>query len=450
MSSTLQSGVRFRAYPDAGLASMLAQWIGCQRVIYNAKVAEDRYHWKHYCRSLALTGDKPPIDQQYSHFKNRELTPWLFAAPSQVLRNGAVRWMTAKQRHLKGLAKAPTTKRADGRQTVLLTSELFWFIPDASGALVLQVGTAKNPVGLLPFHAHRPWKVPKQIVVGREAGKWSVSFSFEVESGIIQRTPGELAYELNLLDDAELEASAIGCDRGIVQNLADSTGRFYTPPATCEARKARKDRYVRRMQRKLARQQKGSKRRDRTKLKIAVARQYGADCRRDFAHKVSYQLVEAPFRLYVFEALKIQKMLRRPKAKTDAQGRYIRNGAAAKAGLHRSIQASAWGAIGSYTKYKAAQRNKLVVTVPPQYTSQECSHCGHIHPDNRVTQALFVCQHCGHSENADTNAARVIKMRGIQALRAGISQKTVKRVAFRKKNSAVPGPGTDSKLVERT
>jgi putative transposase len=230
----------------------------------------------------------------------------------------------------------------------------------------------------------------------------------------------------------------------VTQNLADSTGRFYTPPASCEERKVKKDRYIRRLQRKLARQQKGSKRRDKTKLKIARARQYGADCRRDFAHKVSYQLVEAPFRFYVFEALKIQNMLRRPKAKTDAQGRYIKNGAAAKAGLNRSIQAAAWGDVLRYTEYKAAQRNKLVLTVPPQYTSQECSQCGHIHPDNRVTQALFVCQLCGHSENADTNAARVIKKRGIQALRAGISVKASKSVAIKRKNSVSPRPGTDS------
>src|SRR5260370_32674803 len=112
MSESFQSGVPFAAHPDRALAQVLAQWIGCQRFIYNAKVAEDRYHWQHYCRALALTGEKPPIDQQYAQFKDRELTPWLFEVPSQVLRNGAVRWVGAKQRQLKGLAKAPTHRRA--------------------------------------------------------------------------------------------------------------------------------------------------------------------------------------------------------------------------------------------------------------------------------------------------------------------------------------------------
>ena len=40
--TTYQSGVRFRAYPESTLATTLRQWIGCQRVIYNGKVAEDR------------------------------------------------------------------------------------------------------------------------------------------------------------------------------------------------------------------------------------------------------------------------------------------------------------------------------------------------------------------------------------------------------------------------
>ncbi|MDB5786014.1 MAG: transposase, partial [Caballeronia mineralivorans] len=42
MSSTLQSGARFRAYPDRGVASLLRRWVGCQRAIYNGKVEEDR------------------------------------------------------------------------------------------------------------------------------------------------------------------------------------------------------------------------------------------------------------------------------------------------------------------------------------------------------------------------------------------------------------------------
>jgi putative transposase len=444
MTNLYQSGVRFAASPDSALAVVLSQWIGCQRFIYNGKVQEDRYFSTVYRRTLAFTGSQTPLDQKYAQFKDRELTPWLYDVPSQILRNGAVRWMAAKQNQLQGLSKAPVTKRAHGRQTVLITSELFRFVPDGEVHRLI-LGTDANPVGELKFHPHRPYQIPNQIVVSREAGRWYVSFSYEVTSKEILRTPAELAYELNMLSDAELDAATIGGDRGIVKNLADSTGRFYVPPKICEERKAAKARYIKRQQRRLARQQKGSTRRNKTKLRIAKASQYAVNCRNDFAHRVSHALTTQAARLLVFEDLKVEKMSRSPKAKLE-NGKYVRNGARAKAGLNRSIREAAWGRIVNFTKYKAARKNKLVLKVPPQYTSLECSECGHIHADNRVTQDTFICQLCGFSENADINAARVIKKRGIQMLRDGVLGKPKKSVAFRRTNTE---SGPVRPIVER-
>jgi hypothetical protein len=52
--------------------------------------------------------------------------------------------------------------------------------------------------------------------VSRDAGRWFVSFScYETEAVEILRTPEELAYELNMLSDAELAAVTLGGDRGI-------------------------------------------------------------------------------------------------------------------------------------------------------------------------------------------------------------------------------------------
>ena len=53
----------------------------------------------------------------------------------------------------------------------------------------------------------------------------------------------------------------------------------------------------------------------------------------------------------------------------------------------------------------------LVSTVPAAYTSKACPVCGHIHSDNRKTQASFKCLCCGHEIDADTNAAINIKRR---------------------------------------
>jgi len=44
-------------------------------------------------------------------------------------------------------------------------------------------------------------------------------------------------------------------------------------------------------------------------------------------------------------------------------------------------------------------------SVLPYYTSQKCSVCGHTEKGNRVNQEQFKCLKCGHSDNADFNAA---------------------------------------------
>jgi len=72
--------------------------------------------------------------------------------------------------------------------------------------------------------------------------------------------------------------------------------------------------------------------------------------------------------------------------------------------------------LASFIQYKAQLLGVLVVFVDPRYTSQQCSVCGFISKENRKSQSEFVCLECGHSENADINAAKNI------ALRAAVNQ----------------------------
>ena len=76
---------------------------------------------------------------------------------------------------------------------------------------------------------------------------------------------------------------------------------------------------------------------------------------------------------------------------------------------------------------------KLTIKIAAHGTSQKCSRCGHTHPDNRATQAEFICQDCGFTANADYNAALVIKKRGIKSLLEGtIVVKQKKTLGVRK------------------
>lgn len=199
------------------MRTVLSQWIGCQRVVYNGKVSEEKV-FASQRRLLLASGEidvKTPLDRCYSQFKDDALTPWLSEVPSQILRNGADRWMDAKQRQLKKLGCAPRIRNRSNFNSVLISSELFRFIDDvdADGVVTkrLQLGTEKNPVGFLDFNAHRDYGLPKQITVRRTGRHWWLSFSYEhaAPEGFVPRDDSELAYELNALDDIDLKAAAL-------------------------------------------------------------------------------------------------------------------------------------------------------------------------------------------------------------------------------------------------
>ena len=121
----------------------------------------------------------------------------------------------------------------------------------------------------------------------------------------------------------------------------------------------------------------------------------------------------------LIEDLRIPNMVRKPKPKPNPNksGTYLPNGRAAKRGLNRSILKSYMGRFGQILAYKCqVTDNRDLITVNPAYTSQQCSHCGHVDKHNRESQAIFVCQSCGMRMNADVNAAINIRERGIRHL----------------------------------
>ena len=63
---------------------------------------------------------------------------------------------------------------------------------------------------------------------------------------------------------------------------------------------------------------------------------------------------------------------------------------------------------------RIANRSKYFLSVsitPASYTSQTCNVCGCIDKSNRPNQHTFRCKNCGHTDNADFNAAKNIRDR---------------------------------------
>ena len=67
-----------------------------------------------------------------------------------------------------------------------------------------------------------------------------------------------------------------------------------------------------------------------------------------------------------------------------------------------------------HTILRIANRPKYFLSVsitPASYTSQTCNICGYIDKSNRPNQHTFKCKNCGHTDNADFNAAKNIRDR---------------------------------------
>lgn len=410
----MQYGVKFIAHPTAQQRQVLSQWMGCARAIYNAKCQENKYFYHFLKNSLNLTGHKTPIDQTYAQFKT-EATLWLKNCPSQILRNSASNWYNAYQNYFKGIVEGQPKPKAKGmKDSVWLTNELFAFIPDSNGELQLHIGTKKHNLGILNFKAHRIFMLPNSIHISKKCGIYYVSFSYESDE--IVKSPWEHIEELVGQGEAAVAANTLAFDRGVKIQAQASDGMVYNFTPEQQATLKRKERNIKHYQKRLARQIKNSNRFKKQKNKISKAYVKMSNVRNDFSHKTSHEIVNSEHSIFVFEDLKILNMVRKAKPKKNKGGKYVANGRRAKAGLNKAILNSCWGKLVSYVAYKAFRLGKLVIKVPPHYSSQECAKCHHTHPDNRKTQSEFVCLGCGHFENADVNASEVLQWRGVALL----------------------------------
>lgn len=124
---------------------------------------------------------------------------------------------------------------------------------------------------------------------------------------------------------------------------------------------------------------------------------------RNTNHRASKQLANTPnVSVIAFEDL---TYIRRQARKGTKTGRMRRN----------MLNQWPFSQLQEFTAYKAAQNGVMTMMIDPAYTSQKCNHCGYVDARNR-DHARFDCLRCGHSDNADHNAALNIRDRAIQNL----------------------------------
>src|SRR5207248_1367804 len=230
----------------------------------------------------------------------------------------------------------------------------------------------------------------KTATIKREGDHWYIVFSCEVE----EKEPLPANNE------------SVGIDLGVTHFAALSNGAIIDNPRHLRHAEKR----LKKLEQQLARKKKGSHRRARTKKQLAKVHRKIKNQRKDFLQKESRKLVNT-YGTLVFEKLQPANMTHRPKPKQDEEtGKYLPNGAAAKAGLNKSILDAGWYQFQQYCTYKAEEAGRSVLFVSPYSTSQMCSRCGQVRK-KELSDRWHSCD-CGAELDRDHNAAINIQRLG--------------------------------------
>ncbi len=208
---------------------------------------------------------------------------------------------------------------------------------------------------------------PKWAILTKRANTYYVNFSQNYENGT---TPQE--------------GSAIGIDFGIKKFLTLSNGEVIHSPKFLK----RDLKEVKRAHRRIHKEEKGSKKREKAKVVLTKIHKRITNRRKNFNHHVSRRLVNQ-YSLICLENLDSTKL--------------EKNGAHA---LNRTILDLGFGQFKQFLSYKAESAGKKVVFVNPAYTSQKCSACGNMVPKT-LDERIHRCG-CGYEDDRDVNAAKNI------------------------------------------
>ena len=371
----------------------------CQhaRFVYNIGL-EQRSMWrrsKHDRGDAELNAARVNTASQMRELATlRKDLDWLRAGAS-VVQQAALRDLDrAFTNFYAGRAKYPNFKRRDDRSGGFVVRDLIVQRLNRRWGVVLI-----PKIGMVRFRISRQWA---DIIAGTSArvtlrnGQWHVSFTTPAAPKVVAGT-----------------GAVVGIDRGVANTIATSDGLLLTLPNLTTSEQAR---FVM-LQRRLARQVKGSKRREQTLDQLAVLRRRLSNRRTNWIEQTTTTLART-YDGFALEALPVKNMVRKPKPKPDPDqpGAFLRNNARAKAALNKAIYASCWSRFATRLSHKS-----VVVMVPAAYSSQECRKCGHTSSENRESQAEFACIECGHIDHADTNAAQVILSRGEPLLAAELN-----------------------------
>ena len=379
----IRRGFKFQLKPNGMQIQLMKQFCGCARYVYNRTLSLER--------SIYKKDNKHSF--KYAEAANRlpdwkKKNPFLKDCNAQVLQQSLKDLERAYKNFFGKRANFPKYKKKYRHDSIRFPQGV------ELDEVKQQIRLPK--IGWMRYRKSRDIiGTIKNVTVSRRGEKWDVSIQTEYE--VVSSAPNP---------------SEIGIDMGVKRFATLSNGDFVEP---LNAFKQEQEKLAK-LQRKLARQKKGSRNSRKTKRKIARLHRYIADSRRDFLHKTSTKIAKNHSIICV-EDLKVSNMSASARGTKESPGKNVKQ----KSGLNRSILDQGWYGFFQMLSYKLEQRGGKLIKVDPRNTSRTCPRCGLASAENRKSQATFACIGCGYRSNADEVGAINILRAGRARLACGMS-----------------------------
>jgi len=241
-----------------------------------------------------------------------------------------------------------------------------------------------SKIGNIPIILHRiPKGELKNMTIKRtQSNKWFVIFCCDLPEIEIKHINGD---------------KKIGIDVGIESFATLSDGTKIENPRFL----VKSEKKLKRLQRELSHKKKGSKNRNKVRIKLTRQHEKITNQRTDFIHKISSGMVYK-YGFIAIEDLNIQGM--------------IKNHCLAK-----HISDAGWNLLGRQLSYKASSAGSIVQEIDKFFpSSQLCSECGN-REDMPLSQRTFKCSKCGNIKDRDHNSAINIRNEGLRISTVGLT-----------------------------
>ncbi len=356
---------KYRLYPNKTQQQTIDETLEHCRLLYNRLLAECKEAYEKSGKTLSYVVQANTLPER------KQAIPALTSIHSQVLQDVAKRLDKTFHAFFRRIKNGETP----GYPRFKSIGRYHSFTYPQNGYRITGNRVFLSKIGEVKIKLHRPIEgIIKTCTVLVKNGKYYATFACEVDSIPLPSS-----------------GAAIGGDLGIKHLLVTSDGVCFDHPQSL--RKA--ERKLKRLQRDVSRKKKGSRRRKKAVRHLAKVHEHVANQRRDTAHKIARQLVNA-YDLIAFENLNTQGLLKNHH-------------------VAKSIADAGWHQLVHVTIDKAARAGRCVVLVDPRYTSQDCSTpgCSYRKTDLTLRDRIWDCPECGVTHDRDRNAAQNILQRAL-------------------------------------